>query len=63
MDGAETNPYRASVPKFDLEHAIRLVWKGHSLEELTDAAKRLGDAKLEQDLRNFVAELEKEMDT
>ena len=62
MEGAEADPYGAIVPKFDLEQAIRLFWKGRSLEELTDAAKRLGDAKLEQDLRNFVAELEKEMD-
>ena len=61
MDGAEANPYGAIVPKFDLEQATRLFWKGRSLEELTDAAKRLGDAKLEQDLWNFVAGLEKEM--
>lgn len=62
MEGAKADPYGAIVPKFDLEQAIHLFWKGRSLEELTDAAKRLGDAKLEQDLRNFVAELEKEMD-
>ena len=58
----EANPYAAIVPKFDLEQAIRLFWKGRSLEELTAAAKRLGDARLEQDLRTFVAELERDID-
>ena len=59
----EANPYAAIVPKFDFEQAVSLFWKGRSLEELIAAAKRLGDAKLEQDLRNFEANLEKEMDT
>ena len=57
----EANPYAAIVPKFDFEQAVRLFWKGRSLEELTAAAKRLGDAKLEQDIRSFVAQLEQEM--
>lgn len=58
MNDAEANPYAATVPKFDLEQAIRLFWKGRSFEELTDAAKRLGDTKLEQDLREFFDGLE-----
>ena len=62
MDGAEANPYAAVVPKFDFEQAVRLFWKGRSLEELTAAARRLEDAKLEQDLHNFVGELEQDMD-
>ena len=41
MDGAEANPYAAVVPKFDFEQAVRLFWKGRSLEELTAAARRL----------------------
>ena len=64
MDGVgeATNPYAAVVPKFDFDQAVCLFWKGRSLEELIAAAKRLGDSKLEQDLRKFVAELEQEMD-
>ena len=63
MDGgADANPYSAVVPRFDLEQAIRLFWKGRSLEALIAAAKRLGDTQLEQELRKFVAELETEME-
>ena len=63
MDGgADANPYSAVVPKFDLEQALRLFWKGRSLEALIAAAKRLGDTQLEQELRKFVAELETEME-
>ena len=62
MDAAEAaNPYAAIVPKFDLAQAKRLFFKGRSLEELTAAAKRLGDAKLEMELRAFSQELEGEL--
>jgi hypothetical protein len=49
------------VPKFDLPQAKRLFFKGRSLEELTAAAKRLGDAKLETELHAFAQELEGEL--
>ena len=62
MNGGEADPYAASVPKFDYEQAVRLFWKGRSLEELVAAAKRLGDIELERRLREFVANLEKEVD-
>tara|TARA_Y100000996_G_scaffold350392_1_gene289419 strand:+ start:147 stop:335 length:189 start_codon:yes stop_codon:yes gene_type:complete len=62
MDAAEAaNPYAAIVPKFDLAQAKRLFFKGRSLEELTAAAKRLGGAKLEEELRAFAQELEGEL--
>ena len=62
MDAAEAaNPYAAIVPKFDLAQAKRLFFKGRSLEELTAAAKRLGDAKLEMELRAFSQEPEGEL--
>tara|TARA_B100000902_G_scaffold109648_1_gene111269 strand:+ start:2498 stop:2689 length:192 start_codon:yes stop_codon:yes gene_type:complete len=61
MDDAGANPYAAIVPKFNFEQAVRLFWKGRSMQELIDAAKRLGDDKLEQDLRKFFDELEGDM--
>ena len=54
--------YAAAVPKFDLEQAKRLFFKGWSIEELTRAARRLGDAKLENDIRDFARELLRDMD-
>ena len=58
---AATDPYAAPVPRFDLEQAKRLFFKGRSLEELTAAAKRLGDGKLEAEIRAFAQELEAEL--
>lgn len=62
MDDAEAaSSYAAIVPKFDLAQAKRLFFKGRSLEELTAAAKRLGDNKLEEELREFAQALEDEL--
>jgi len=62
MDDAEAaNSYAAIVPKFDLAQAKRLFFKGRSLKELTAAAKRLGDYKLEAELHAFAQALEDEL--
>lgn len=60
-DTTATNPYAAPVPRFDLEQAKRLFFKGRSLEALTAAAKRLGDGKLEEEIRAFARALEAEL--
>ena len=49
--------YAAAVPPFDLEQAKALFFKGRSIAELVAAARRLGDAKLESDIRAFEREL------
>jgi hypothetical protein len=49
--------YAAAVPPFDLEQAKRLFFKGRSIAELVAAARRLGNAKLESDIRAFEREL------
>lgn len=56
--------YAAPVPPFDLEQAKRLFFKGRSIAELVAAARRLGKAKLENDIRAFERELARDyMDT
>ena len=49
--------YAATVPPFDLEQAKRLFFKGRSIAELVAAARRLGNARLENDIRAFEREL------
>ena len=58
----ESSSYKTIIPKFDIEQAKRLFWKGKTLEELTAAAERLGDAKLKEDILKFEQELLQDMD-
>jgi hypothetical protein len=57
----EYHSYTSIIPKFDIEQAKRLFWKGRTIEELTAAAERLGDAKLKEDIVKFSQELEQDL--
>lgn len=50
------------IPRFDLQLAKRLFFKGRTIEELTAAAERLGDEKLKADILQFSLELEEDLD-
>ena len=50
------------IPRFNLQLAKRLFFRGRTIEELTAAAERLGDEKLKADILEFSLEFEEDMD-
>jgi len=56
----ESYSYASIIPKFDLEQAQRLFYKGRTIEELVAAAERLGNSKLKEEIVKFAQELAQE---
>ena len=59
----ESYSYASVIPKFDLEQAQRLFYKGITIGELVAAAERLGNSNLKEEILKFAQEFAEDMET